>query len=607
MDSKNLPSLKEELRFHIDENTLLVRADQIRTRIAAYPVMIASQALLSAALVWMMWGVIPERALVAWLGAILVGLALDARFLIRHRAAPLTVAQCRTWARHFVWMVSLLGALWGSAGVLMFTSGQLDYQALLICVLLGLAAGAVTINPVYVPAMFIWEALVLLPVTLRTFAEGDKIHLALGSMLVLYFVTVLNDGYKLSRVFLQALLRGHENTELLQDLSREKAISEAAREKAEAASREKSRFLASASHDLRQPLQALVLFSDALNGHVRGRDAIAQKLAGQIDSAVNSLNDMFSALLNISRLEAGVTKPQLQHFNLQSLLDRLYVEFHRLALEKTLDFNIPPCPGHPDGVVVYSDPGLLEQILRNLASNAVRYTRQGGVAIRCQMEEGQIRLYVTDTGIGISPEDVAHIFDEYFQADNPQRDRRQGLGLGLSIVRKVEKLLGYRIQVESELGRGTTFSFAVPLGDPALESTPYQIVEQSQDVYGTRVALLEDDPEIREATVALLESWGCIVHAGIFPDEVVASLNRADMRPDVLVSDYRLPAGVTAIHAIDRMRGLWGEDLPVLVVTGDTGAETLSEIHNHRAVLLHKPLPPNRLRAMLFQVLQQPG
>lgn len=607
MDSKNLPSLRDELHFRIDESTLVIRSDQIRTRIAAYPVMIGSQFLLALALVWLMWGIVPSNILLGWMGAMIAGLAVDTIFLIRHRHETQTVAQCRNWSVHFVQAVCLVGAIWGSVGLVMFIPDHLDYQALVICVLLGLAAGGVTINPVYVPAMFIWEILLLLPLTLRVIAEGDKIHLALGAMLLLYLVTVLNDGYKLSRVFLQALLRGYENADLLRDLSQEQAISEAAREKAEAASREKSRFLASASHDLRQPLQALVLFSDALSNHVRGRDPVAQKLAGQIDSAVNSLNDMFSALLNISRLESGVTKPQLQHFNLQALLDRLYVEFHRLALEKSLQFDIPPCPGYSEGVVIHSDPSLLEQILRNLASNAVRYTQTGGVTIRSYVEDGQVHLCVTDTGIGISKEDQQRIFDEYFQADNPQRDRKQGLGLGLSIVRKVERLLGYRIQTQSELGKGTVFCFSVPLGDPAQETNPYQITDSGQDVYGVRVALLEDDVEIREAIRLLLESWGCMVCAGTFPEEVIAQFEQSGFKPDVLVSDYRLPEGVTAIDGMELMRRKWGEALPVLVVTGDTGAETLREIHDHRAVLLHKPLPPNRLRAMLFQLLRESG
>lgn len=604
MDSNNLPTLGEELRFHIDESTLLVRADQIRTRLDAYPVMLGSQAFLAPALVWMMWDIVPHNVLLGWLSLVLISVAMDGWFFLRHREEFKTVAQCRRWSRHFVIYVTLLGALWGSAGVVMFVPDNLAYQSLLICVTIGLAAGAVTINPVYVPALFIWEILVLSPIITMTLIADDEIHLALGAMLLLYFTTVLNDGYKLSRRLLQALLRGYENTSLLKDLSAEKIVSELAREKAETASQEKSRFLAAASHDLRQPLQALMLFSDALNSHVHGRDPLAEKLAGQIESSVNSLTDMLGALLNISRLESGITQPQLQHFNLQSLLDRLYLEFHRIALEKGLTFNIPACADLPDGVVIYSDPSLLEQIIRNLASNAIRYTNQGTVQITCHVSRDQIKVCVIDTGIGISHEDQSRIFDEYFQADNPQRDRRQGLGLGLSIVRRVEKLLNYRIELDSEPGRGSRFCFDIPLGDPALETFPYHLAEQTEDVYGTRVALLEDDPEIRAATQELLRSWGCQVYAGTLPDEVITQLTAADQQPDVLLSDYRLPAGITAIHALRQMRDRWGQALPVLVVTGDTGAETLREIQDNHAVFLHKPLSPSRMRAVMYQSLQ---
>ncbi len=606
MDSKNLPTLVEELRFHIDESTLLIRADQIRTRLDAYPVMIVSQALLAVALVWMMWGVIATHILSGWLALMLTGLALDGLFLFRHRAEVTTVEQCQRWARHFVIFVTLLGGLWGAAGVVMFVADNLGFQALLICVALGLAAGAVTINPIFVPALIIWEILVLTPITLRVFAEGDDIHLALGAMLLLYSITVVNDGYKLSRRLLEALLRGHENTALLQDLSREQIIAEQAREKAETANREKSRFLAAASHDLRQPLQALILFSDALSSHIHGRDPIAQKLAGQIESSVNSLTDMLSALLDISRLESGVVQPQLQHFNLQHLLDRLYLEFHRIAQEQGLAFTIPVFSEQFDGVVIHSDPHLLEQIIRNLASNAIRYTIEGKVEVMCHLVGDKVRICVADTGIGISQEDLPHIFDEYFQSNNSQRDHRHGLGLGLSIVRRVEKLLGYHLVAESKLGSGTSICFTVPLGDADRETFPYQVLEEAEDIYATRVALLEDDVEIREATQALLESWGCIVFAAALPDELIAQYTKEKQRPDVLLSDYRLPAGVTAIHALKQMRELWGPSLPAIVVTGDTGSEALQEIQANQAILLHKPLSPVRLRAVIYQAAQGP-
>lgn len=605
MDSNHLPSLKEELRFHIDESTLLVRADQIRTRIAAYPVMIGSQTIVALSLVWMMWDIVARHLLLGWLALILTCLAVDGWFLLRHKHETSTVAQCRRWSRHFVIYVTLLGALWGSIGVVMFVPGNLAYQALLICVILGLAAGAVTINPVYVPAQFIWSILVLAPSIVMMLSVGDEVHLALGFMLLLYATTVLNDGYQLSRRLLQALLRGYENTALLKDLSAEKIVSEAAREKAEAANREKSRFLAAASHDLRQPLQALMLFSDALSNHVHDRDPVAQKLAGQIESSVSSLTDMLGALLNVSRLESGVVQPQLQHFNLQHLLDRLYLEFYRIALDQNLSFTVSVDADSSEGLIVHSDPSLLEQIIRNLASNAVRYTSRGEIVITCRQEAGQVRICVTDTGIGISKEDLPLIFNEYFQSNNPQRDRRQGLGLGLSIVRRVEKLLGYRLEVESKLGEGTAICFAVPQGEVALETFPYQVQEATESVYGVRVALLEDDLEIREATQELLESWGCQVVAGGLPDEVVARYDALGQRPDILLSDYRLPAGVTAIHASKQMRERWGASLPVLIVTGDTGSATFQEFQSNQAILLHKPISPSRLRAVIYHAVQE--
>jgi CheY-like chemotaxis protein len=209
-------------------------------------------------------------------------------------------------------------------------------------------------------------------------------------------------------------------------------------------------------------------------------------------------------------------------------------------------------------------------------------------------------LEVADTGIGIRAETLPHIFEEYYQADNPHRDRRKGLGLGLAIVRRIEGLLECKVRVTSEPGVGSTFSFEVPIGSNTNLAQPFVITHSQYDLNGMVVALVEDDQDIREQTVDLMEQWGCKVIAGEFAEDVMRKLDIAVWRPDVLVCDYRLPHGMTAIHVIKRMRELWGSALPAVVLTGDTASETLHEIHDSGAILLHKPIAPIRLRAMMY-------
>jgi CheY-like chemotaxis protein len=242
-------------------------------------------------------------------------------------------------------------------------------------------------------------------------------------------------------------------------------------------------------------------------------------------------------------------------------------------------------------------------MLRNLISNAIRYTDNGSVEVKIRHMDGNIWLEVVDTGIGIDPEVMPHIFEEYYQAGNPHRDRRKGLGLGLAIVRRIEGILGCRVTVKSKPGTGSSFAFAVPVGDATMLAQTYSVAHSHDDLQGVVVALVEDDPDIRESVANLMEQWGCRVFAGEMGDDVIRELDIARMRPDLLVCDYRLPRGMTGTQVIRRMRELWGNNVPALVLTGDTAAETLHEIHASGAMLLHKPIAPVRLRSIMYFAL----
>jgi signal transduction histidine kinase len=598
-----MSSLTDALRFEIDENNLPIRAEQVRARINSYPLMLVSELVLAPLLMMLMWGKVAHSVLLGWFGAVLLVHAIEFIFWQQRRSLTKTVEQNQAWTMLFRKLTALAAVTWGSAGVLMFVPGDLAYQALLICVLMGMAAGAATSNPFHPPSMFIYIVGMVLPLMARLAWENDTAHWILFGMLCLFVVFVVKSGLELIRTFEQSQRRRLENERLVGALLERKRDAEASRLAAEQANKAKSKFLATASHDLRQPLQALRLFSDALLDTAKDPDAT--RLAGQIGKSVNALVDMFDDLLDVSRLDAGIVEPRPQHFSLGSLFDRLYGDFAPLAQAKGLTIQLPVCTGgraeHCEcNMVAHCDPFLLERMLRNLISNAIRYTDGGGVAVRCHCQPDHIELEVADTGIGIRPETLPHIFEEYYQADNPHRDRRKGLGLGLAIVRRIENLLGTKVQVTSEPGVGSVFSFRVPRGDPSFIVQPFVITHSQYDLNGCVVALVEDDSDIRELSSDLMEQWGCRVIAGEYADDVMRKLDIAEQRPDLLVCDYRLPNGMTAIHVIRRMRELWGADLPVVVLTGDTARETLSEIHASGAILLHKPIAPVRLRSMMY-------
>ena len=602
-----MSTLIDLLRFELDEKNLPIRAEQVRARIDSYPLMLVAELVLAPMLVMLMWDKISHGALQAWLVTIYCVHAIEYFFWRRRRTLTKTVAQNILWDRIFRRLTALAAVTWGSVGVLMFVPGDLAYQALLICVVMGLSAGAATSNPFHPPSMFIYLIAMILPLLGRLAWENDSTHWILFAMLSMFCTFVLKSALELIRTFEQSQRRRFENEMLVGALLERKRDAEASRLVAEQANQAKSKFLATASHDLRQPLQALRLFSDALQDTAREAETV--RLAGQIGKSVNALVDMFDDLLDVSRLDAGIVEPRKQHFMLGSLFDRIYSDFAPLAQAKGLSFQLPICNGNecsPQNicnVVIYSDPFLLERMLRNLISNAIRYTDTGGVVVRCTCMIGKVGLEVADTGIGIRAETLPHIFEEYYQADNPHRDRRKGLGLGLSIVRRIESLLECKVRVSSNPGIGSVFSFEIPIGNSENLAQPFVITHSQYDLSGRVVALVEDDPDIRDVTADLLEQWGCQVVAGEHAEDVMRKLDVAELRPDLLVCDFRLPYGMTAIHVIKRMRELWGKDLPAVVLTGDTASETRQAIKERGAILLHKPIAPIRLRAMMHFAL----
>ena len=358
----------------------------------------------------------------------------------------------------------------------------------------------------------------------------------------------------------------------------------------EAANLAKSRFIAAASHDLRQPLQALGLFVAQL----RGRKATERKRTIQhIDAAVTEMNALFDSLLDMSKLDAGVVVTTITEFPITDLLTRLETTFAESARAKGLDLRVIM-----NRAWVRSDFILLERILLNLVSNAVRHTQRGGAVVGCRLRDDVLRIEVWDTGPGI-PYDQRHsIFGEFYQLATPERG--SGIGLGLAIVDRLCRLLDHRLELTSAIGKGSRFTIMVPTAASSTIRTRARVLEASPDIgAGKTVVVIDDAPLVLEGLGGLLRGWGFRVVTASTVDEALASLTRSDLRPDLIISDHHLGKFGTGIEAIARIRAAYATSLPAFLISGDTSPERLQQAHADGFSLLHKPVSPTRLRVAL--------
>ena len=378
------------------------------------------------------------------------------------------------------------------------------------------------------------------------------------------------------------------------------AIGEAASriDSAERANVARSRFFAAASHDLRQPMHALSLFVSALKA--RNREPEVADLIGNVEDATASMTELFNALLDVSRLDAGVIEARPVDFPLQPLLDELHSQFAPLATEKALRFSIRPCSDH-----LCSDPLLLKRILINLISNAIRHSDDGGVLVACRKSGDALKIEVWDTGRGIQAGQLASIFQEFVQLHNPERDRRKGLGLGLAIVNRLARLLDHRLAVRSQPGRGSCFSIELPAGNPERALQPSLPSTSGMLPTGTLVVLVDDDHAILHGMTELFDSWNIDLVAAPNAEDILHWLAGLARVPDVIVSDYRLPGEDDGLEVIAQLRRHFGRDIPAIVITGDTAPDTIKRVGQAGFPVLNKPLQPAKLRALLAHLLQQ--
>jgi two-component system CheB/CheR fusion protein len=372
------------------------------------------------------------------------------------------------------------------------------------------------------------------------------------------------------------------------------AALEAARQQADRANRAKSRFLAAASHDLRQPLQTLSLLQGILAKKLKDDDSL--RLVAKLDETLGAMSGMLNTLLDINQLEAGIVEPERIDFRVSDMLEQLKTEFAYHTESRGLDWRMVPC-----SLTVTSDRRLLEQMIRNLLSNAVKYTKRGKVLLGCRRRGNRLRIEVWDTGIGVPEEQIQAIFEEFHQLDNTARERTRGLGLGLSIVQRLADLLGHPIDVHSQSGKGSMFSVEVPVGQLSADKSAASIPSAAVHPVDRTGAILviEDDPSVQEMLELLLQSEGHRTAAAADGKGALTLAARGVIRPDVIVADYNLPGGLNGLQVVTALRATLHREIPVVILTGDISAQTMREIAQQGCVQLNKPVRAEGLTRLI--------
>jgi two-component system, sensor histidine kinase len=541
-----------------------------------------------------MWRSVPHPTLLGWLAATVPLVAIRIP-LIRAFAAQATEVTSAKWGHRYVLMVAAVGICWGFAPFLMLQPDEPLAVASFLMVLALVAAGNVASHSCYLPAVYVFLCLALLPAACRVALFGEAHYVAIALTLLLFFSFLVTYARVQSRGIGEAIRLRHENFGLIDELKAQTEQAQTLRAQAEHASLAKSRFFAAASHDLRQPLHALGLFSASL--HEMTSEPGKRMVVENILATIESLETLFNELLDLSRLDAAQLRPHLRHIALEGVFEHLRARFAVIAEAKGLTLAMTST-----SATVHSDPLLLERLLGNLVANAIQYTQNGTVSVSAHACGSEVMVKVSDTGIGIAQEHRERIFEEFFQIGNAERDRSKGLGLGLAIVRRIADILDYRVSVQSQAGAGSCFSLSVPRGDPRqIEQNAEQLAPALDLLRGKTILVIDDEVCVLQSMRELLSRWGCVA--------LTASAARAAVEivrtrvPDIVVADLRLRAGSSGVDAIQHVRDAIGGAVPAVIITGETDVEALMRAHIHGFPILHKPVRPVKLRSVLTQLL----
>ncbi|HVO45699.1 MAG TPA: hybrid sensor histidine kinase/response regulator [Steroidobacteraceae bacterium] len=592
------------------EAALPIRAEQVAALYRSMPGTLAAAVLIASIIGVMLYDRLGEGVL-PWV--ISVYILATARLLLWFWfvRSPPAQRDLHRWALMAIAFAGTSGVLWGLCGTLLLVPDSLAHQLFVLVTTAGLGFVSTFTTAALLPASLACLIPCFALASIPFFFAGDALHVTIGALTLASMLLALRFALRVARNFSASVSVRLQNANLVAELRRQK-------DSAEEANIAKSRFLAVASHDLRQPLHALGLFVHAL-----GESALAvheRQIVGNIRRSVDAMEELFDALLDISRLDAGTVRPRLETFGLTALFERLRQEYGPIAEQKGLSLQVmPTC------VFVRSDPSLLERVVRNLVTNAVRYTDRGGLVLGCRREGLSVRIEVWDSGRGIPTHKQREIFREFTQLDGADHDARRGLGLGLAIVERLARLLNHPLDMRSVPGKGSVFSIAVPRGrEEDIIVAPLDERPTAFDFAGSLILVVDHEPAVCQAMEALLGKWHCDVITARSGTEMKDKLATVRRTPDLIIADYRPRAVVNsgtrispvtssapptgAAHAlavVEMLRSEFNAEIPALLLTADTGGDRLARDREVGGLpVLHKPLNPARLRTLMANLLR---
>jgi signal transduction histidine kinase len=567
-----------------------IAAELIRVQYANMPGAFIGSAVTASFMAAVLYDKLPAGVVLPWLIAAYVNCAF--RILLWERfqlAAPQEWNMAR-WERYAVISGVVAGLIWGASGIVLNIPGNFSFQIVVLLVTTGLAFTSTYLSSAFLPAFraFVYPTFALAAVPFLL--GGDFWHFVIGVVTLAASTLVMRYAARLCHALRASIEVRLQNAELVEELRAQKKA-------ADEANIAKSRFLAVASHDLRQPLHSLELFVQALED--TPLPVHAQQLVGNVRRSVDSMEELFDGLLDISRLDAGVVRAREEVIPLADLFERLSFEYAAIAQRKGLRLRVMKT-----SACVRSDPTLLARILRNLVANAVRYTERGRVTVGCRRHGDSVSIEIWDTGPGIPPDKCGEIFQEFTQLGNPERDRRKGLGLGLAIVERLAKLLGHSVLLRSRVGKGSVFAVTVARGhlDERTLLEPARRIAAHFDLKGRLVLLIQDELAVRQELAELLRGWNCEVVAAGSLTEMMGLVGGLPQAPDLIIAahDADSDAG-TAV--VELLRNEFNFEVPALLVGAAGQVAGVPGEARGALPVLYRPFSAGRLRSLINYLL----
>lgn len=544
-----------------------------------------SVAILTASL---LWTVFPTKWLVVWC---LCCCAVSSIAFALHKL----VTPEKPWFSSLNWQIAnscasfFVAFSWGLVTLFFFDPDNIYYLVFIVAIYTGYVSGALSVTFSHHQSFVAFIIGITLPFAGRMFYQGETLHITIGGLAIFYIAMLAYVSRNIHFMFMDSARTQFDNIQLVEKLRIEKT-------KAEEAVTSKNQFLASASHDLRQPLNAISLLA---NANTAGDRTLEKNNMSKIQTLTQELGGMLNGLVEVSQLHSSTIKNNPKHIHLTQFLNQSVGDFFKQATDKGLTIKLEAMD-----LVSFVDPILLKRVINNLLDNAIKYTEDGSILIQADTYSGSAQIRIKDSGIGIPKAMQSKIFDEFFQINNPERDRSKGFGLGLATVRLICDLIDADMSFKSDTQQGTDISIQIPLGDPlkvekSITTEPFT----TGCLSGLNVVVIDDDIASLRGMHILLKTWG--LNTRLFSDlrEIQVALEQGLKKPELIVSDLRLRDNLSGVDVIQTLREAFLEDIPAVIVTGDTTPDRMAFASNANAEILYKPIDTNQLFNIIVKLV----